>query len=372
MKTPLRTAVIVAGLNLACLALTSTDASAQAVMRGDGPAPEAQPFRINRADAGLDAIVAPDAELELMADGFGLNEGPVWVRDGGDGYLIVSGLIDNALYRITPDKQVSVYMEYAGYSGDNINNVGTQTRSGRSHVLLIGPGCATLDPQNRLVWCAMQDLAIKREEPDGSITTVADNHEGKSFSGPNDLAVKSNGSIYFTDNDYGLRDAGNSPLKQMANGIWLVKDGKTHRLLTRTALGGPPNGIALSEDEKYLYLTAGQKIMRYEIRPDDTISPTATLFTAGEGIGDGMKVDKQGNVYSSGGAGPGIIRITAKDGTFLGSLHLPIYGKEPKKQICATNLGFGDNDGKALYITACDAVYRMRLEAEGILPGKAP
>jgi gluconolactonase len=353
------------------LCLMGSDAFAQPVMRGDGPAPEAQPFRINKVDAKLDAILAPDAELELMADGFGLNEGPVWVRDGSDGYLIVSGLIDNALYKITPDKTVSVFMEYAGYSGDNINNVGTQTRSGRQHVLLIGPGCASLDPQNRLVWCAMQDLAIKRLEADGSITTLADNHEGKSFSGPNDLVVKSNGSIYFTDNDYGLRDAGNSPLKQMPNGIWLVKDGKTQRLLNRVALGGPPNGIALAEDEKFLYLTAGPKLMKYAIKADDTLG-AASLFTSGEGIGDGVKVDRKGNVYSSGGAGPGIIRITAKDGTFLGSLHLPIYGKEPKKQICATNLGFGDNDGQALYITACDAVYKIRLKAQGILPGKAP
>ena len=110
--------------------------------------------------------------------------------------------------------------------------------------------------------------------------------------------------------------------------------------------------------------------MRYEVRPDGTLG-SASLFSEGDGIGDGIKVDKLGNVYSSGGAGPGIIRIVAKDGTYLGALHLPIYGKEPKKQICATNLAFGDNDGKALYITACDAVYRIRLKVEGILPGPA-
>ncbi len=127
--------------------LIQTNAFAQAVMRGDGPAPEAQPFRINKADAALDQIIAPDAELELMADGFGLNEGPVWIRDGKDGYLIVSSLIDNAFYKITPDKTVTLFMEYAGYSGDSINTVGTQTRSGRAHVLLIGPACASLDLQ---------------------------------------------------------------------------------------------------------------------------------------------------------------------------------------------------------------------------------
>jgi gluconolactonase len=147
----------------------------------------------------------------------------------------------------------------------------------------------------------------------------------------------------------------------------LIKDGKTQRLLTRVALGGAPNGIALSPDEKYLYLSADKAIKRYAIRKDDTLGGS-TMFTEGEGIGDGMKVDKRGNVFSSGGAGPGIIRIMSAEGKFLGSLHLPIYGKEPKKQICATNVAFGDNDGKALYISACDVVYRIRLETEGLLP----
>lgn len=355
-------------LTLLGFTLAATETFAEAVMRGDGPAPEPKPFYIGRVDPALDNIISPAAKPELMAEGFGLNEGPVWVREGKSGYLIIAGLLDNALYKITPEKDVSVFMEFAGYTGDRPDNVGTQTRSGRAHVLLIGPGCASLDSQGRLVWCAMQDLAIKRLEKDGSITVVADSHEGKRFSGPNDLTVKSDGAIYFTDNDYGLRGAGNSPLKEMPNGVWLIKNGTTKRLLTRVALGGPPNGIAISEDEKYLYLSAGSKLMRYEIRPDDTLG-NVILFNEGEGIGDGIKVDKRGNVYSSGGAGPGIIRIMSPQGKLLGSLHLPIYGKEPKKQICATNLAFGDNDGKALYITACDVVYKVRLKAEGILPG---
>src|SRR5690606_32739660 len=274
----------------------------------------------------------------------------------------------NVFYKITPRKEVSVFMEYAGYTGDDPDNVGTQTRSGRSHVLLIGPGCASLDGEGRFVWCAMQDRAVKRLEKDGSVTVLADNHRGKQFSGPNDLTIKSNGSIYFTDNDFGLRGAAHSPLKEMPNGVWLIRHGETTRLLTRTALGGPPNGIALSQNEKYLYLSAGTKLMRYEVKPDDTLG-RATLFNEGAGIGDGIKVDRKGNVYSSGGAGPGIVRIMSREGKWLGSLHLPIYGKEPKKQICATNLAFGDNDAKSLYITACDVVYKIRLKTEGLLPG---
>jgi gluconolactonase len=360
--------VYISVLLLTYLILSIPQGFADGIMRGDGPAPEPKPFHINKADQALDDIVAPNAKLELMADGFGLNEGPVWVRNGKSGYLLVSSLLDNAIYKITPEKEVSVFMEYAGYSGDLPENAGTQTRSGRAHVLLIGPTCTSTDAQGRLVWCAAQDFAVKRLEKDGTITVLADSYEGKHFSGPNDLAIKSDGAIFFTDNDFGLRGAGNSPLKEIPNAVWLIKDSKVTRVLKRVTLGGTPNGIALSADERYLYLSADTKLMRYEVRPDDTLGG-GVLFSEGEGIGDGIKVDKRGNVYSTSGAGPGIIRIVAPSGKLLGSLILPIIGKEPKKQICATNLAFGDSDGKALYITACDAVYKIRLKTEGIVPG---
>jgi gluconolactonase len=234
--------------------------------------------------------------------------------------------------------------------------------------LLIGPGCASLDAERRLVWCAKNDLSIKRLEADGSHTVLADNHDGRGFSGPNDLVIKSNGSIYFTDTDSGLRDGNESPFKEMPNGVWLVKAGKTQRLLTKAALGGPPNGIALSPDERYLYLSARPSIKRYAVRQDDTLGE-ATVFSEGEGIGDGIKVDTRGNVYSTNGAGPGMVRIMSVEGKHLGSLHLPVYGGEPKKQICATNLAFGDTDGKGLYVTACDVVYKIRMNVAGVVPG---
>ena len=337
-------------------------------MRGDGPPPAPTPFSITHADPALDELIAPDAQLEELASGFGLTEGPLWMRDSGEGYLIVSGLLDNVLYKITSDKTVSVFLDRAGYSGDDVNHVGTQTRSGRSHVILIGPSCASLDAQGRVVWCADNDRVIKRLEKDGTRTVIAMGSEGKHFSGPNDLVIKSDGALYFTDNDFGLRDAGKSTLKELENGIWLVKDGKSTMVLDGKTLGGTPNGIALSPDEKFLYLTAGRKMMRYEVRADDTLG-SSTLFTEGEGIGDGMKVDRKGNIFSTGGAGPGVIRVTSAQGKLLGLLNLPIYGGEPKKQICATNDAFGGNDGKTLYISACDVIYKIQLKTAGILPG---
>jgi gluconolactonase len=195
--------------------------------------------------------------------------------------------------------------------------------------------------------------------------------DGRRFSGPNDIAVTRDDAVYLTDNDFGLRGAGRSPDKQMPNGIWRIKDGESRLVLSAEALGGIPNGIVFSPDERYLYLSAGQKMMRYEVRPDGSLG-AGTLFTEGPGIGDGMKVDVQGNVYSTSGAGPGRVRITAPSGTLLGFINLPVYGGEPKRQICATNVAFGDADGKSLYVTACDDVYRIRMKVAGVMPGPRP
>ena len=203
-------------------------------MRGDGPAPAAKPFGMTRSDPALDAIVARNAEAELLARGFGLNEGPVWVPEGNSGYLLVGGLLDNVIYKISADKEVSVFMEQAGCSGTDVSNTGTQTRSGRSHVLLIGPSCASLDSQGRLIWCADNDRTVMRLEKDGTRTVLsAGAPDGNRFSGPNDIVVARDDAVYLTDNDFGLRGAGRSPDKQMANGIWRIKDGVSTLVLER-------------------------------------------------------------------------------------------------------------------------------------------
>ena len=336
--------------------------------RGDGPGPAAKPFGFTRADPGFDALIARDARVELVAEGFGINEGTTWVRDGkGSGFLLVAGLIDNVLYKITPDDVVSVFMEHAGYTGNDPDNVGTQTRAGRSHVLLIGPTCSGVDPQGRILWCANDDRQVMRLEPDGKHTVLSGGADGKRFNGPNDISIKSDGAVYLTDDDFGLRGAEKSPLKELQDGIWLIKDGVTRRLLTDTQLGGLPNGITLSADEKDLYLSAGTKMMRYPVKPDDTLG-AGSLFTQGPGIGDGMRSDSRGNIYSTGG-GPALVRVTSPAGKFLGTIDLPIVGGEPKKQVCATNVAFGDNDARTLYIAACDFVYKVRLKVPGVIQG---
>jgi gluconolactonase len=206
-----------------------------------------------------------------------------------------------------------------------------------------------------------------RLEKDGTHTVLSGGMNGQKFSGPNDIAISADDAVYVADNDFGLRDAGKNPDKQLPNGIYRIKDGKTTLVLSGTDLGGTPNGIALSPSGTWMYLsTSGRKMRRYAVNPDGTLG-AFTVFTEGVGIGDGQKTDLAGNVFSSSGAGPGIIRITSPEGKLLGTINLPIHGGEPKKQICATNEAFGGPDGKTLFIAGCDAVYTIQLKTAGIV-----
>jgi gluconolactonase len=337
-------------------------------MRGDGPAPAAMPFSITKNDPALDEIISSDAKLVELARGFGLSEGGLWIADGRSGYWIFTGLLDNVLYKVTPEKQVSVFMEKAGYTGNDAEHTGTQTRSGRSHVLLIGPSCTGMDHQGRVIWCADNDRQVMRLEKDGTHTVLSGGVDGKKFSGPNDITIAADDAVYVTDNDFGLRDGGKNPDKQLQNGIYRIKDNKTTLVLSSADLNGIPNGIALSPDGKWMYLsTSGRQIRRYAVNADGTLG-AFTMFTEGVGIGDGIKTDRAGNVFSTGGAGPGIVRITSPAGKLLGTINLPIYGGEPKRQICATNEAFGGPDGKTLFIAGCDSVYTIQLKTPGIVP----
>jgi gluconolactonase len=261
-----------------------------------------------------------------------------------------------------------VFLERAGYTGTDPEHVGTQTRSGRSHVLLIGPSCTGMDHQGRLIWCADNDRQVMRLEKDGTRTVLSGGMNGQKFSGPNDIAIAADDAVYVTDNDFGLRDGGKNPDKQLQNGIYRIKDGRTTLVLSGSDLGGIPNGIALSPDGKWMYLsTANRQMRRYAVNADGTLG-AFTVFTDGVGIGDGEKTDRAGNLFSTGGAGPGIVRITSAAGKLLGTINLPIYGGEPKKQICATNIAFGGVDGRTLFVAGCDAVYTIQLKSQGVVP----
>jgi gluconolactonase len=329
-----------------------------------------RPFTIDRTAPGLDKLIKPSAELQLLGDRYGLTEGPVWIDSDG-GYLIFTDLIADVIWKWTPKEGTTVFLEKAGFSGKDILFAGTQTIRGRMHVLLIGPNGITLDREGRVVWCASPDGRIMRLEKDGKRTVIAEKYQGKKFAGPNDLVYRSDGTLYFTETIWGARAARGPqygpPLELGFTGIFAVKNGEVSLLLDDKALGGMPNGLAFSPDEKYLYANGGDAaVMRYDVTADGKLT-NGKVFIKNEGS-DGIKVDELGNVYTTNGAGPGEVRITSPEGVRLGTLKLPILLREPRAQICATNIAFGDADSKGLYITACEHVYRVQMQVAGVRP----
>jgi gluconolactonase len=208
-----------------------------------------------------------------------------------------------------------------------------------------------LDPRGRVVFCSSGKHAVVRIEADGRPTILAQTHNGKRIDNPNDLTIKSNGSIYFTDN-------AREETRQLPPTVYLLKDGKLTALITDLV---SPNGITMSPDGKVLYVNdiRPRKVYRYDVLPDDTVA-NGRLFIdmSGHkepGSNDGMKTDQRGNLYDS---GPGGVWIISPQGKHLGTILTPDR---------ITNLGFGGPDGKTLFLTAHASLFRIRLKAAGQL-----
>lgn len=316
--------------------------------------------QIIRLDPALDALVPPGAKIEKVADGFGFLEGPVWVHTSTPGYLIFSDIPANAINKWTPDGKVSVFLAKSGFSGADPSNVGYQINNGHAVVTLLGSNGITLDKQGRVTYGQHGDHGVVRVEKDGKRTILADRFEGKRLNSPNDLVYKSDGSLYFTDPPFGLRKLDQDPAKELAfEGVYRWADGKL-QLLNKDFKA--PNGIAFSPDEKYLYVddSASKTYWRFEVQPDGTLAKGKLFFdmstSKDEGVPDGMKLDRNGNIY---GVGPGGVWILTPEGKHLGTIKPP---EDP------ANLAWGDADGKTLYLTARTGLYRIRTSATGIRP----
>ena len=328
-----------------------------------------------RLDPALDALISPNAKAELLkGDYFGAIEGPVWVDASpasgqGTGYLLFSDMAANVIYKWTPDPrlpsgqagQLSVFLEKSGYTGNDLNNVGGQYTNGCLHVLLIGSNGLTLDREGRLIIAGMTDRNVTRLEVDGTRTVLADRYEGKRLNSPNDLVVKSDGAIYFTETTSGIRGRDEGPAREILfHGLYVIKGG-TLRLLDKDPQGAAPNGIAFSPDETLLYVNGGTKISAYDVSDDGTLANARVLIDLGganaaPGNTDGMKVDRAGNIYCS---GPGGVWIISPQGKHLGTIVTPER---------VANLAFGDADSKTLYMVGGRSLWRIRVNTAGIRP----
>jgi len=304
-----------------------------------------------RSDAGLDKIVPAGAMVEKVYGDFRFVEGPVWDRRGG--YLLFSDIPANAIMKWTPDGNVSAFRKQI-FSGPYPDGV------------LIGSNGLTLDRQGRIVAAEHGNRRVARYEKDGAATVLADRYEGKRLNSPNDLVVKKNGDVYFTD-PTGLSrnypaDAKDIPKPELDfNGVYRISaDGKL-TLLTKDM--PYPNGLAFSPDEKKLYVANSRPDkfwMVYDVIADGALANGRKLFDAtqipGEDVPDGMKIDTAGNIYATGPAG---IMIFSPQGKLLGTVQFPEL---------PANCAWGDADGKTLYVTARTSLYRIHLKIAGIRP----
>ena len=289
---------------------------------------------IEQVSSELERIVSMDAPVEQLADGFGNDngpaEGPLWWKEGG--YLLFSDIGNNRRMKWTAEDGVSVFQEPSNYANG-----------------------LTRDAQGRLVACD-RTPSVRRHEPDGSTTVIANSYQGRSINRPNDVVVKSDGSIYFTDPG--------APAPGMAldfSGVYRVSaDLGTLTLLLKDFV--VPNGLAFSPDESILYVndTRRMHIRAFDVQPNGTLSlGSDRVFSevrgSGPGFPDGMKVDSEGNVYCGGSGG---IWVIGPAGNHLGTI---VHGAPE-----TTNVAFGGDDWKTLYFTTWHTIGRVQLNVPGI------
>ncbi|MFC1988808.1 SMP-30/gluconolactonase/LRE family protein [Chloroflexota bacterium] len=277
---------------------------------------------------------------DRIAYGGVFTEGPVW--HSHKGYLVWVDIIGDTIWKWVPGEGASILLRPSSKAN------GT-----------------TYDRQGRLVVAGWSSRTIWRIEHDGSIVTLASHYKGKKLGTPNDIVVKSDGAIYFTDGSGGLTRPGHesrgADLQRYLdfNGIYRIdpEDG-TLTLLVNDFEN--PNGLTFSPDESALYINDSMRrhIRVFDVNPDGTIS-NGRLFTdvTGDdypGSPDGMKVDVEGNVYCT---GPGGIHVFDTQANYLGRIRTPEQ---------AQNFCWGDKDWKSLYITARGSVYRTRLKIPGV------
>ena len=296
--------------------------------------------RVDMAASGLEKLVDADAPLDQIAHGLKFGEGPLW--DQRSGRLLWVDIIGNTIWQWRPTVGSSVLVRPSNHANG-----------------------LTLDRQGRIVVAGWSARTILRIEPDGSFVTLAAHYQGKKFNGPNDIVVRSDGTIYWTDTFGALVIPGmvGEDLQRYLDiqGVFMLAPGdKEVRLAIDDCVY--PNGLAFSPDESLLYVNDTRLgiIRAFDMKADGSVG-AGRLFhkLAGSepGVADGLKVDRAGNVYCT---GPGGIHVMDASGSLLGRLRIPGH---------TTNMAWGDPDWRSLFITTYTSVFRIRMRTTGIAVG---
>ncbi|NJM93085.1 MAG: SMP-30/gluconolactonase/LRE family protein [Rhodospirillaceae bacterium] len=291
-------------------------------------------------DKRFKSLMIGIAHLDKLADGCIWAEGPVWFADGG--YLLWSDIPNNRMLRWTPETGVSTFRAESNNSNGN-----------------------TRDRQGRLVTCEHLTRRVTRTEPDGSITVIADKHKGKRLNSPNDVVVKSDDSIWFSDPSYGIMtEFEGSRSEQEQGGCYVYRvDPKTGEVATVVEDFVKPNGLAFSPDEKILYIAdsaashdpnAPHHIRAFDVVDGKKLANGRVFCDIKTGIPDGFRIDVNGNLWTSCHAG---VECYAPDGTLLGRIKVP--------EIVA-NVTFGGKRRNRLFITATTSLYAVYVNTTGV------
>ena len=266
-------------------------------------------------------------EPERLATGFQFTEGPVWMADG---YLLFSDIPANIMYKWTPESGAEVWREPSG----NSNGL-------------------TRNSDDLLLACEHGNRRVSRTNPDGTVETIAGAYQGNRLNSPNDLVVKSDGEIYFTDPPYGIQP---EEKEQPHNGVYrILTDGSLELMATDFER---PNGLAFSPDESILYIDDSyyRHLRAFDVREDGTLENSRIICDMDHpqpGSPDGLKVDEEGHIYVTGATG---VWVFEPDGELLGVIAPP---ERP------ANCAWGDEDKKSLYLTAQTSLYRIRTTVAG-------
>ena len=336
---------------LACLAATTAVAVVAMPAPAEDPKLPMTLGSIDRKDPKLDALIPKDAKIEVLAGGFKWTEGAVW--DKKNGSLLFSDIPNNRVVRWSAKDGVSDFLKPSGYTGKN-KFTGDEP----------GANGLAFDAHGHLVLCQHGDRRIARLKADNTFETVVDKYMGKRFNSPNDLVFAKNGDLYFTDPPYGLPGQMKDPAKELDfQGVYKLSAKGELTLLTKEM--SRPNGIALSPDEKTLYVANSDPDkaiwMAFPIKADGTLGEGKLIHDAtadvkaspNKGLPDGMKVDAKGNIFA-----------TAINGVYVFSPDFTLLGRIVTNDKTA-NCGWGD-DGTVLYLCTNDKLTRVKTSTKGL------